>query len=176
MFVGVSWSEREESREAAAARIADFMAFLGTYGGDFATWYGLGRSRAAALRNRLDLDARSIAKKLKVSRTDYSRELLPDLGFMYSAWNGNNASFGVTIGCWCKGMSNVVHLEVRDDDGGPSAEWYRPILEEMIRVFDPDEGVISSDELQKRAGVSGPWDAGWFTYERGSGIQQHSWT
>ena len=173
MLVGAYWSVREESREAAAARIADFLAALSAYHEDFAAWYGKGKSKSATAQSRLALDAPSIAKKLKVNYTDVGRQPIPDLGFSLWVWNDKGAWLSIDIGCWCERVTNSVVLDVSKDDGR-SPDWYRPILEEMIRVFDPDHAIISSDEIRERLGEKRIWELGWFTYERGAGIQHHS--
>lgn len=69
-------------------------------------------------------------------------------------------------------MRNSVVLDIGDNDilGDDSC---RAILEEIVRIFDPEHAVIASDDFLARAGATKPWEAGWFTYVRGDGLRQH---
>ena len=174
MFVGAYWSQRKEPKEAAAARIAAFLQHIGERFEHFARWYNQARSRAAALRSPVAIDAATIASKLGNHRDD-DRRPVPDLGFRFSAWNGKDASISVSIGAYTPYVGNRVVLDV-DGDGGLSEDSYRAILEEMVRVFDPDHAVVTSHEILARSGATKPWEAGLFTYARGAGIRQHSCT
>lgn len=173
MFVAAYWSQRQESKEAAAARIADFLSALSGQGGGFSTWFTKGKSRAAALRSPLSLDAASIAGRLSSNRQDADHQPIPDLGFRFAVWNGASASFSATIGSWNQHVRNTVVLDLGDDDQY-SEGWYRAVLEEMIRIFDPDHGVVTSDAHLVKRGALHPWEAGVFTYRRGGIVEAHS--
>src|SRR5262245_972540 len=73
LFVGADWSEREESKESARARVMAFLTVLSSHGEKLSTWFDKGRSRAEALRSPIPLDAASIAKRLTVNRRDADR-------------------------------------------------------------------------------------------------------
>jgi hypothetical protein len=175
MVVGAYWSEREESREAAAARIFDFLKAIAGQSGEFTTWYSKARSRAAALRSPIPIDEATIAKKLGVHR-DSHRRLMPDLGFDFNAWDGKHATFSASVGIYTPYVSNAVVLRIDDsydDSYALSGEVYRALLEEMVRAFDPEHAVVTTHEYRERMGATKPWEAGWFTYARGEGIQEH---
>lgn len=172
MFVGAYWSQREESKEAAAARIVSFLKAISGHGEKFAAWYSKGRSRPAALQSPLPLDAASIASKLSVNRRDSDRQPILELGFRFSAWNGESATFSATVGSWNQNVRNSVVLDIGDSDS-LSEDSCRAILEDMVRIFDPEHAVVTSDECLARVGATKPWEVGWFTYARGDGIRQH---
>lgn len=172
MFIGAYWSQRRESKESAAERVEAFLEALAGCGGEFTSWYSKGKSRAAALRSPIGLDAASIASKLKPNRGDFDRQPIAELGYSLNAWNGANASFSATIGCWSEHVGNAVVLNLGAEEQ-LSEGTYRTIMEEMVRAFDPDHAVVTSHEYMARAGATMPWEAGLFTYTRGGTVQQH---
>lgn len=170
MFIGAYWSQRRESKESAAERIAAFLEALAGRGDAFASWYSKGRSRAAALKSPICRDAASIARKLKSNLRDFGRQPIPELGYSLNAWNGANASFSATIGGWSKFVGNSVVLSLSAEER-LSAKTCRTIMEDAVRVFDPDDAVVNSDKRIAKAGVSHPWEGGMFTYHRGGVIE-----
>jgi hypothetical protein len=173
MFVGAYWSQRKESKESAAHRVAAFLKAIADCGDELMTWYSKGKSRSAALRTPIELEAESIASKLNPNRRDADRQPILDLGFRFSAWNGANASFSATIGSWNQHVRNAVVLDLGHDDQ-QTASFYRALIEEMVRAFEPDHAVVTSDDHIARAGGTMPWEAGVFTYTRGGTVQGHS--
>lgn len=167
MIVGAYWSVRKESKESATARVIAFLTALSSHGEKLSIWYDKGWSRAEALRSRIPLDAPSIAQRLTARRRDI------ELGFSFYAWNGSNSNLSATIGCYNERVRNAVVLSVGDDDR-LSDEQYRAILEEMVRVFDPDHAVVTSRAHLAKAEVRNPWDGGRFTYHRGGKIEEHA--
>ncbi len=172
MFVGAYWSQREESKESATARVVAFLKVIGERFDEFTTWYSKARSRSAALQSPLVLDPTTVASKLKVNGRDTDGQPIPELGFDFSAWNGRNVSFSVSIGAYSQHVGNSAVLDIADDDE-LSRDVLRELLEEMIRAFEPEHAVITSDEHLARSGVTKPWEAGWLTYERGGSVQVH---
>jgi len=173
MFVAAYWSQRKESKESAADRIAAFLGALGSKEEGFATWYNQGRSREAALRSPLALDAASIATRLRANQRDVDRQPIPVLGFQFAAWNGSNASFMANVGSWSAHVMNSAVFDVGDDQR-LGDDWYQAVLGDMVRVFDPDHAVVTSDRLLAERGASHPWEAGLFTFHRGGVIEAHN--
>lgn len=169
MFIGAYWSEREESKEAAARRISQYLVAIGKQFDDFATWYNLGNSRAEALRSPVSVNAESIASNLSVNRRDSDRQPIPELGFQFSAWNGKNVSFSADIGSYSQYVINSVVL----DSDALELKMSRTLLDEIIRAFDPEHAVFASDEHLAQTGAEKPWHTGWLTYERGETVRQH---
>jgi hypothetical protein len=173
MFVGAYWSQRKESKSSAAYRVASFLKAITGRGTEFETWYSKGKSRAAALRTYIELEAGAIARNFTPNRKDADRQTIPDLGFRFSAWNGASVSFSATMGSWSKFVHNAVVLDLGEDNQH-SEEFYREIIEEMVRAFEPNHAVVTSDEFIGRADANMPWEAGLFTYSRGGTVQHHS--
>ncbi len=173
MFVGAYWLNRKESRSSASRRVVDFLIAIAGCHREFTTWYEKKRSRAAALQAPIELDAQTIASNLNPNRRDVDQEPIPDLGFRFAAWNGANASFSVTIGCWNQHLRNAAVLDLGADDR-QTEDFYRVLIEEMVQAFNPDHAVVTSDDYIRKAGVIMPWEAGVFTYTRGGIVQQHS--
>jgi len=173
MFVGAYWSQREESREAAAARIVAFLKAIGGHSKKFASWFGKARSRSAALRSPLMLDPETVASKLRVNHRDADRQPIPELGFEFSVWNGRDTSFSTAIGAFSRHVDNSVVLDIGGDNE-LGREAYRALLEEVVRAFEPEHAVVTSHEHLARTGAKHPWEAGWFTYGQVEGLREHS--
>lgn len=172
MFVGAYWSQRRESMEAASARLASFLKALSEQRADLSKWYRKAGSRDAALRSVLTPDGASIVGELKPSRRDVDRQPIPELGFAFAAWNGAEASLSAQIGAWSPYVRNAVVLNLGSGVrlGEDSS---RALLEALVRAFDPDHAVVTSHEHLAKAGVTNPWEAGLFTYQRGGRIEKH---
>jgi hypothetical protein len=74
MFIGAYWSQRRESKESAASRIADFLRGLAGCGDELASWYRKGKSRRAGLRSPMVLEAAPLADELKQNLGDFDRQ------------------------------------------------------------------------------------------------------
>ncbi len=173
MFIGAYWSERKEPREDAAKRIAEFLTSITSCSEHFSKWFGTARSKAAALQLPIAVDSLSVASKLSVNRRDIDRQSIPDLGYSLAVWNGGDVSFSARVGVYNPYASNVVTLEL-GDSVALSPDVLKKLLEEMIRAFDPDEGVVTDKKHMRQMGLSKPWEAGWFTYERGGEVKENS--
>jgi hypothetical protein len=172
MFVGAYWTQREESKEVVAERIATFLTTLAENFERFATWFSKAKSRAAALRSPLTIDSAAVMSKLSVNRRDDNRQPIPELGFRLALWNGDDASFSATMGSYSSFVGNSVVLDI-DESAALSVDAYRIMLDEMVRIFTPDHAVVTNDEHLARTGATEPWEAGWLTYERGREIREH---
>ncbi|MEO0593840.1 MAG: Imm52 family immunity protein [Myxococcota bacterium] len=173
MFVGAYWAQRKESKESGAHRIATFLTAITDLSDELGAWYSKGRDRSAALRTPVEIEVESIERKLNPNHRDADRQPISDLGLRFSAWNGANASFSVTIGSWNKHVRNAAVLDLGDDDQ-QTAGFYRALLTELVRAFEPDHAVVASHDDSARTGATMPWEAGMFTYTRGGTVQQHS--
>ncbi len=172
MFVGGYWSQRKESNEVVSGRAAGFLAALALQGPEFSTWYSKGWSRKEALRSPLAVDAASISRALTVNRRETDRQPISELGFSLSIWNGSSASFSGTLGGWSQRVGNHVILTLGvQDRHGP--DWYRTVLNELVRSFDPDHGVVRREASLTKRRTLHPWDEGMFTYHRGGVIEAH---
>jgi len=173
MFAGAYWSQRPETREQAAQRIAAFLKMLAECSCELSSWYLKGRTRAGALKQALRLDGEAIAEKLRVNRKDVSREVMPELGFSLGVWNGSDVSLAMTIGATSMYVPNSVVLSAESGSGILGDDVWRQVLHGLIRAFDPEHAVVASTEQLARSGSGRPWEVGWLTYERGGTCVEH---
>jgi hypothetical protein len=173
MYLGSYWARRPESREQAALRLTSFIAELYKASEHFASWFPKGRTRKDALRRVMRIEASEIAMELTVNRKDVGNSPIPELGYSLSIWNGQNADLGVTIGSDSAYVGNSVVLSLEPGASNILSDeaWHR-LVERSIAIFDPDDAVIVSDNMQTRFAI-GRWDAAWLTYQRAAGIEVH---
>ena len=175
-FVGVYWGPREESREACAARISGFLVGLAKQDVALSQWfekvYSLKQPRIPVPNT-----PEGLLPLLTMNRKDVGRrEVIPDLGFHFSAWNGRKdgaaASVMALCGAYTPVASNSAIVDF-DREATPAADALREILRSAIAVFDPDRGVVTSTESALALKVSRIWDApALYRYQRGSGFSE----
>ncbi len=173
MFVGSYWSQRKETREQAAERIARFFeAISGRADGSLTNWFLRARKKTTA-RIPAGRSAVDIAAHLRVNRQDTNGDVIPELGFSLGVWNGAEAGFSATIGAYAPRVNNVAVLSLDEvPQGMGQAEWGE-LLRVAIAAFDPDNAVVTSNAHLSRTGAARPWEAGWLTYQRGDRVQVH---
>lgn len=111
--------------------------------------------------------------KLRSNSRDADGLVIPELGFGFSAWNGASASVTADMGAYGLGASNAVVLDIDDGDGPDNDDSYRRLLEALVETFEPEHGVVTRYDWLVQAGSKEPWEAGLFTYAKGTGIQCH---
>jgi len=133
-----------------------------------ATWYPKG---GPPNTGSVRLDQRGVSAELTQNKRDSDGQAIRELGWRMSAWNGNEVSFSALVGSYTPQLVNsvVLHFGLRSD--GPPIAIQEAILQVMIRQFDPDDAVATSNELLDRHGAERPWEAAWLRYERGGSIQ-----
>ncbi len=159
--VGGYWRSREEPAAACAARLARFLADLSGCGDVFAAWYRKGGSRAAALDKQVDWRRADILLDLVregASRTDSTREVIPDLGFHVGLWNGRPSATEVGLSVCCglytatPGLCNTANLDLPSDLGvfAYSSNVKAPLLA-VVRAWEPEwAGVFSVRTVSSR--------------------------
>jgi hypothetical protein len=176
-FVGVYWGPRDESREACAARISAFLITLARQDAVLSRWF----EQVFSLKQPLvpvPTTPEGLAPLLEVNRLDFgSRDVIPELGFSFSAWNGGEdgaaASVSASCGAYTPVVSNSAVVDF-DPEIVPAADVLRGILQSAVAAFDPDEGVVSSTKSALALGVSRIWDApALYRYRRSSGFSEN---
>lgn len=175
MIIGVYWTARPESREAAADRLSRFLGSLSASGQELklGEWFLKGSSRASADK-RLPTDASSIAKALRTNRRDADGTVMVELGFRLSIWNGEDVSFDATIGSSSAYVTNAAVLSFVDKVALLSAEDGQSLLRAAVMAFEPEHGVVATHKQLLASGEADPWAVGWFTYDRREGVRQHA--
>ena len=115
-----------------------------------------------------------MASKLKVNRRDVGGDVISELGFSLAVWNGAEASLDITIGAFSPYILNSAVLSFRDAAATRSPIDCRPLMDAAIDAFDPEQAVVTSNELLMRTNAKEPWDAGWLTYSRGGEVVEHA--
>lgn len=171
MFVGVYWSSRGATREDAAGKLVRFLEAVRKSDGSPSAWFLKAKTESGA-RDAIDLDASKFVEKLAVD-CDYFGQPMSELGYRLSIWDGGDTTFSASVGACSPYVMNSVVLSFgrRPVECRPG-DW-KAMLEAAISAFDPDYGVITSDDHLEREGATDPWESGWFTFERGGRIQEH---
>lgn len=168
MFIGAYWPGRRSSKAEAASRIAAFMADLGLIDSRLATWYRKGEAPNA---RSVRLDQRGVSAQLTQNTRDSDGQAIPELGWQMSAWNGHEVAFSALVGSHIAQLVNSVVLNFGPRGEGPPLPVQEAILELMVRHFDPEHAVATSNELLDRHSAERPWEAAWLRYARGGAIQ-----
>ena len=169
MIVGAYWGQRVESRDSAAQRIVAFLAAVSSCGSRSITWYEQSYSRSRALQKAIPLELSVVSRLLRQSR-NMERAVIRELGFSFSAWNGDDMSFSAAIGCWSPRVSNVAVLTIERDRNHP-AKFFRCVVEQAVLAFDPGHAVVTnSDRMLQARGDTRSVD-GVFTYAKGEGLR-----
>jgi len=84
----------------------------------YGRWFLQGRNQRDARRVEVSLDPEAVRAQLKVNRTDFGSEAIPELGFTFTAWNGGKgdlaAAFVATFSGTSPHLRNVINLDVPD--------------------------------------------------------------
>ena len=145
--VGAYWEERKESRQACASRISIFLQALAAQDTALSRWYKPLGSRKESLRE-LPRDVDGLLPLLGVNRRDFGGEVIVELGYDFSAWNGWKAdvpaSLSIGCGAFSPGISNRAVVSF-DPEASPTLDLLQGILRAAVTAFDPEEGVVVSD-------------------------------
>src|SRR5215469_965301 len=92
----VSWGARREDILKCASRVARHFSALATTSENLAEWYPLGRRRKPKADNPVDVGSVAVLEALLrrgANRKDVGREVIPELGFGISLWNGDRGNW-----------------------------------------------------------------------------------
>ena len=161
------WGPRMESAVECARRASAFVEDLSNLSEFFRGWRLPARSRAEATRNQpFSSDVSSLeALFLKgTNRRDIDGELIEELGFRISAWNGmggeETSSLAMKCGMYSNvpGVSNAIVLKIPakfDVDSDGTAEL---VVDLLVRAWNPDWAVVASQaSMIERADKEGPF-------------------
>src|SRR5258708_4075060 len=105
--VGAYWGERKESRQACASRISVFLHALAARDAALSGGTKPLASRKERLRE-LPHDVDRLLPLLGVNRRDFGGEVIVELGFDFSAWNGWKADLPASLSVYCGAFSPFV--------------------------------------------------------------------
>ena len=167
MTLRTFWGPRRESVDECADRLLPFMEELARCDEAFTHWYQLGRSRRDALKRRVDFhDRERLVGLLKKGRHrgDDTHEVIEDLGFRVSVWNGGEPDKEVSLSVCCGSYTEVVGLSPnnaairfpKNPDKLADPEHASRVLAVVAKHWSPDRGKILSSEY-KDVGGSKKW-------------------
>lgn len=154
-IVGAYWAQREESRIACALRISDFIKKIAQLDSSLAHWFKRAGPRTAQ-QAELPTDPDGLTPLLKASQRDVGNDVIKELGYSFSAWNGNQSSMGASMSIACGGYSTLVGNSAVlsfAPKSSPTLKLLREILESMVGAFEPDSAIVKSS-VRLSAGLS----------------------
>jgi hypothetical protein len=173
--VGVYWGMREESRQACAERISAFLIALANQDAALSQWFEQVYS-VKQPRVPVPTAPERIAPLLEVNRLDFGRrDVIPELGFSFSAWDGRADGVAASLGVSCGTYSSVVPNSAVvsfDPQAALSLELLRGILRSAVAAFDPDKGVVTSMETARAQGGPTSEAPALYRYRRGVGFSE----
>ena len=174
---GAYWGSRPESVSACAHRLSEFLRSLVTIDASLSTWYETGTSREAALRAPVATDAAALEKLLLAGRHrgDFGHDIVEELGFSASVWNGQPVEVGLHVACGmyprARGLKNQVDLLLPTVHEAPDLfrlQAATRVIEALVIAWDPDWATFESPRL-RHAQDRDPRTPviGWLTYLSG---------
>lgn len=176
-FLGAYWFDRKESVEQCTERVIRCLAELGKCDAACSRWFRGGRSRKQALEREFNISDKAVKELLLHGqhRRDVGKEVIEDMGFSMSLWNGGEdcqsvgfrAHCGAYTGNLSLGNSCVVNLP---SEGPPSERLLRVdtllcLMRAVVESFDPDWATVMPDALLQtlKFGSKNP-AVGWLFY------------
>ncbi len=160
-FLGAYWFDRKESVEQCSERVLRCLAELGKCDAAYSRWFRCGRSRKQSLAREVGITSDTVKELLLRGRNrrDVGGEIIEDLGFSMSLWNGgkDGQDFGLRVHCGAYtgnpslGNCCVVNLP---SEGPPSDRLLQVdavlhLMRVVVESFDPDWATVMPDALLK---------------------------
>ena len=156
------WKARQESLDACATRLQQFLITLSECDPVFAKWYKKGMSKRKAQQTQIDLGIKDELVDLLESgrhRCDSDKSVIDELGSHIGMWNGETSSKMVGLSVTCGQYSTVqglggnsVLLELPEDlDTLQQCDNMVKVLLAVANCWQPDwAGVFSVDAMVNR--------------------------
>jgi hypothetical protein len=176
-YVGAYWDARREEVGECARRAELFLHMLAQCDASLGQWYPIGRVRRGAQRLLVKTDDRQELEKLLLrgrNRATSNRSVVEELGFGLHVFNkspeAGRTYLDISCGVYAKWVSNVCLL-VPPSRGEISERLLTvpvlaQVMECMVKAWDPDCGVVASDNAIDLIPQTEKWDVrvGWLTY------------
>jgi hypothetical protein len=122
-------------------------------------------------------DVDGLLPLLEVNRRDIGGEVMVELGFYFSAWNGWKADMpaSLSFGCGafgpvCAKCPNCAVVSF-DPEASPTLDLLQEILRAAVTAFDPEDGVVVSKATRSADPSLRIWqEPAVFRYKRGAGF------
>lgn len=175
LYIGAYWGSRPESAEECASRMSSCLRSFAGRSPVLARWKPKGRSRSEALA-AMEVPQSRLVEVFEggVNRRDSDGSAIPELGYSWSAWNGDTkvpVSVSVTCGAWTAavGVSNFFVLDLPGPADGPAdlyeREGVESLLAGVVQAWAPDWAVVTSHGLREACEREPAQPVvGWLTY------------
>ena len=172
-FLGAYWGPRREPLHGAAVRVSRLAESLAAAHDDFGTWCRKGRSRDSALSPVALADTSAAAEALAAgqNRRDIGGDVLDELGYRLSVWNGRSPAVELSLTCGAyvdRPTANNVLLKFPPmDDADPAygTALQIDVMRSVIEAFEPDWATFTTHALRTAQGARpGELTVGWLTY------------
>jgi hypothetical protein len=159
-ILGAYWNARRESLDDCAEKVSRFFERLAKVDPLLGHWFERGRSRRDALERRIDtVDIEGLRDLLLKGRNrrDIGRDVIDELGFKLSLWNGadedeTEASINIYCGSYSEHVGNsiVLDLPYQSED----LEWVAradALLALAAETWQPEwAGIMSKKAMRER--------------------------
>ncbi len=166
-YTAAYWGARQETVEACAARVQNFLTAIETLSPDFSGWRKKGRSKKEALASgRINAHSHEALVALLSkgrSRKDVGADVIAELGFSMSAWNGGDkesvSGLSITCGLYSAvgGLSNAVVLDLPQRFDIDSKEKIGNLLRAFAEAWEPDWAIVTSQSARDHQTGHGPY-------------------
>jgi hypothetical protein len=139
--VAAFWGDRPATRSEVADGLARFMGSLEAVDPVLTAWRRKAGSRKAAEAGAIiDHQPDSLAPLLSTQMKCEGNQVMTELGYSFSAWNGDDASISCTVGLHASnpGLRNSVVLGAPSRWSMTSPE-LSAVRDLLLAVWDPDE-------------------------------------
>lgn len=173
-FLGAYWSDRAESSERCAERLAVYLKSLQVIHPSFSGWCKKGASKKKAESLQISLDESSLNELLKsgVSKKDIDGDTIHELGFQAGIWNGQSPPKSASISVQCggfnlaQGLSNSVVVKL-PDVASLGVETLVSLAELTVSCWEPEDLTVTSNKLLDAVGSKfEEYLPGWIRYIR----------
>lgn len=109
-FLGAYWGSRKEPVEQCTERVLKCFGDLAKCDETFSRWFRTGRSRSEALERKVDFTDEKIKELLLRGRNrrDIGHEIIEELGFSITLWNGAEDTQAIGLRIHCGASSSYV--------------------------------------------------------------------
>ncbi|MCP2089638.1 hypothetical protein PQR68_29830 [Paraburkholderia agricolaris] len=160
------WGPRREPVDACACRAGQFFISLSQVSEYLKGWRPLGRSRSEATQAvPIDLSTDALAELFMKGRNrrDVGGEVIDELGYRISVWNGggDEEASSLTMKCGLysavAGLSNAIVLKLPSRFDTTSFDQVRQVATALAQAWNPDWAIIASRSALDLHADAGPF-------------------
>jgi len=145
----IYWGIRTESKEEVAEKVTSLLKEIALLDDSFSSWFPVGKKKKNRIPLSIPFDKNLIASMLTISKTDFGKLPVSDLGFRFFVWAGWKSNFKSYISANCGVCTKFLVNSVSINFAGPefpSMKLIRDVHSVMKKIFQPEAGAIWIDE------------------------------